>query len=62
MCWDLKNEKIRKRELKALVEAMNELKMKNAIIITRDESEKIIIEKNEITVVPAWKWLLEKKS
>ena len=62
VCWDLKNDKTRKREVKALVEAMHELKMNSAIIITRNESEKIIIDKKEITVVPVWKWLLDKKS
>lgn len=59
VCWDLKDEKTRKRELKSLTEAMEELKMKNAIIITRDESENIVVGKNKITVMPVWKWLLE---
>ncbi len=59
VCWDLEDEKTRKREIRALAVAMDELKMKNAIIITRDESEELVLEKKKITVIPAWKWLLE---
>jgi predicted AAA+ superfamily ATPase len=51
--------KTQKREIDAFVEAADELKCTDCLLITWDE-EKIITEQNiEIKVIPAWKWLLE---
>jgi predicted AAA+ superfamily ATPase len=61
VCWDLENEKTKKREIKALTESMKELKMKKAIIITNNEADEIEISEGKILVVPAWKWLVGKK-
>lgn len=47
------------REIEALVEAMNELKMKEGCIITSDQEEKLNIENKTINILPVYKWLLE---
>jgi len=57
--WDLTDENTKNREVRALKEAMNELKIKQAKIITYNETGKIKIDNKTINVIPAWKWLLE---
>jgi predicted AAA+ superfamily ATPase len=49
----------RNRELNGLVEAMEVYGLDKGLIITEMEEETITIENKEITVVPAWKWLLK---
>lgn len=49
----------RKRELAALNEAMQELEVSQATIVTRADEASIELGAGCITVVPAWKWLLE---
>ena len=59
VCWSLKDEETKKRELKSLLEAMDELKINQAKIITYDETDKIKVDNKVIEVIPAWKWLLK---
>ena len=47
-----------KREVKALQNAMKELTITDAIIITHNEWKEIETKYGSIHVVPAWKWLL----
>lgn len=54
----IKNGKTRKREIDGLIEAMDELKLKNGLILTEDEEEIIKAGKKKIVVKPAYKWLL----
>ncbi len=56
--FDLQNNKTRKREISALIEACKELNCFNLCIITWDEEN--VIEENDykITITPVWKWLL----
>jgi len=49
----------RKREVKGLFEAMDKFKLKEGLILTYNEEEKIEIDKKKIFVKPIWKWLLE---
>jgi len=58
-CYNLNDiETTRKREVNALLQLAERLKVKKMLIITKDE-ENIISEKGvEIEVIPAWKWLL----
>jgi len=51
---------VRAREIDALVEAMNELKMKKALILTGDQEESLAIGNKRITVLPVYKWLIQK--
>ena len=59
VCYEINN-KTKKREFDALVEAGEELKCNNMVVITYDYES---IEKRngfEIVFTPLWKWLLEK--
>jgi len=58
VCWSLDNEKTKKRELKSLLEAMSELKIKKAKIITYNKSDEIKKDNKIIQVIPVWKWLM----
>lgn len=60
VCWSLENADTKKRELKSLLEAMGELKMKQSKIITCFEEGEIKEKGKIIKIIPAWKWLLEK--
>ena len=57
----LGSDKVRRREVNALTSAMDELKIKDALILTEDNEEKIKVKDNTITVIPIYKWLLEKR-
>lgn len=58
---NLDSEKIRHRELSSLEKAMNELKLKTALILTEDTEEKITLKGKVVMVKPFYKWLLEDK-
>lgn len=51
----------KKRELLGLTEAMDSYYTKQAIIITEMEEDSLMHNNNEISVIPAWKWLLNIK-
>ena len=57
-CESLANPDTRKREIVALVEAMGELGLNNATIVTRNESEEVKVGGGVIDVVPAWRFFL----
>lgn len=59
VCWSLKDEKTRQREVSALFTAMEELDIETAIIVTHDEKEVIKKDNKRIEVLPAWKFLLQ---
>ncbi|OFY48183.1 MAG: ATPase [Bacteroidetes bacterium GWF2_41_31] len=50
------------RELNGLLEAMEEYQLNTGLIITDHEEKEIDIPGKTITIVPAWKWLLDNKS
>ena len=58
VCYAL-SEKNMRREVKGLVEAVRELKMDKAIILTLDQEEEITRDGVKINVMPCWSWLLE---
>lgn len=55
---NLDNEKTRQRELNALEIAMDELKLKTALILTEDTEEEIELKGKVLRVKPIYKWLL----
>jgi len=55
----LDNDKVRSREIDALVKSMGELKVKQGLILTYDHEEKIKSNGKDILVKPIYKWLLE---
>ncbi|MBU4257626.1 DUF4143 domain-containing protein, partial [Patescibacteria group bacterium] len=55
VCWDIHDPDTQKREVGALLSAMDELGLKRGTIVTwldEDVSDK------RLEIVPAWKWLL----
>jgi len=54
----LDNDKTRRRELNALEKAMDELKLKTALILTEDTEEEIALKGKILIVKPIYKWLL----
>jgi hypothetical protein len=58
VCFSLTEEKTRARELRALLEVREELKVDMLTVITDDEDETITIDGAEIRVIPLWKWLI----
>ena len=60
VCLTIKNFETKEREIKALVKAMKELKLEQALILTEDEEDIIKIDNKKIKVMPTFQWLLEK--
>ncbi len=58
VCYEF-NEENKKREIEGLVEAMENFKLKNGLILTYDQNEEFIFKKKNIKVISVWKWLLE---
>ncbi len=59
VAWSLNEAKTREREIKSLIVAMDELGLKQGLILTNDEEDEVKLEKKIITVKPVYKWLLE---
>jgi predicted AAA+ superfamily ATPase len=57
--YDISNAQTFERELKGLQEAMTELKLTSAYLITDSKKDTIVIKKQTIHIVPLWEWLLE---
>ncbi|MCK5132175.1 MAG: ATP-binding protein [Candidatus Sabulitectum sp.] len=58
VCADLTNLKTRNREIRALSEAMEELKLSKSTVISLHDEETIETYSGKIDIIPAWKWLL----
>ena len=58
VCESMANPQTRKREITALAEAMRELKMTCATIVTRTDNEQLEVESGIIDIVPAYRFLL----
>jgi predicted AAA+ superfamily ATPase len=58
VCESLADPRTRKREVTALREAMAELSLSTATIVTRSEEEQIAVDGGTVEVVPAWRFLL----
>lgn len=58
VCWSLKDPKTKAREIKALREAMEEMELKQGLILTENEEEIIKLKNKKIIVLSVWKWLL----
>ena len=56
VCYSLKDRGTRKREASSLIRAMEELGIDNATIVTFEEEDLIIEEKNTIEIIPAYKF------
>ena len=57
--YDVFNQKTLKREIMALIEAGDELRCQNLLLISWDEEKQIEESNYKINLKPVWKWLLE---
>jgi len=56
--FSLDDSQTKKREVTSLSQAMNELSLQAATIVTMDDEDTIEVNGKKIEVVPAWKYLL----
>lgn len=57
VCFDIGNEKTRGREIKSLNQVMDELALKESLIVTYENEEIIKTNNKLIKIIPAYKWL-----
>jgi uncharacterized protein len=60
VCYSLDSKASKEREVKALSQAMEELKVKQGLILTYSEEETIKLGKKKVIVKPVWEWALGK--
>jgi uncharacterized protein len=58
VCYDFSNPDVEQRETKALIEAGEELNVKNLTVLTWDQEREINRDGKIIYVKPIWKWLI----
>lgn len=58
VCYNL-DDKNKEREIQGLLEAMKKFKLKQGLILTFEQEDKIQIKDKTINILPVWKWLLE---
>lgn len=56
VAWNMHEEEVKKRELRALTDASKELKLKNSLIITKDLDDIISIDGNKVVIQSAYKF------
>ena len=61
VCWDITNEKTKKREIDNLIDAMHTFNLGQGLIITEEYSGEEIAGKKKIRFLPLWQWLLSDK-
>lgn len=60
VCLDIRDEETKNREITTLLQGMNELKITEGIILNYNDEQSLTIENKKITVIPVYKWILEK--
>lgn len=55
------NEANKEREVDGLLEAMDQFKLKEGLILTQEQEDEIKNKNKKIRIMPAWKWMLSKK-
>lgn len=55
------NEENKEREINGLLEALDEFKLKEGLILTYNQEDEFNVKDKIIRVVPVWKWLLENR-
>ena len=59
VCWDPTDGETRKREVRGLLKAMEEFKLREGLVLTEDLEEEGKVGGRRILYKPLWKWLLE---
>lgn len=58
VCWEVSKPETKNRELKALLKAMGEFRLKEGLVITEDYEAEENIKDKKVKFTPLWKWLL----
>ena len=58
VCWDISNERTKKREKEGLITGLKTFKLDHGFIITEDYANEELVDNKKIIYVPIWKWLL----
>jgi len=61
VCWDIASPLTKKRETSALLKAMDELDLKEGLIITEEYEGEEVFNDKKITYIPLWRWCLEER-
>ncbi|TFH39993.1 MAG: ATP-binding protein, partial [ANME-2 cluster archaeon] len=61
VCWNLDDERTKKREVRALWSSMTEFDLDKGFIITEDTEAVEEIDGKQIYFIPMWKWFLNQK-
>jgi predicted AAA+ superfamily ATPase len=59
VCWSLDEDHTKQREISGLMEAMTAYQLKEGLILTEDENDRLEISDKIITIMPVWLWLLQ---
>jgi predicted AAA+ superfamily ATPase len=59
VCWSLKDNDTKAREVKALMEGMDDFKLKTGIILNEDQEVNETVGGKKIRVIPLWRFLLD---
>ena len=62
VCWNLDEERTKKREIRAICSAMKDLNLDRGIIITEDTQSVEETDGKQIYFIPMWKWFLNQKN
>ena len=57
VCYEI-NEENKKREIDGLIKAMDKFKLKQGLILTYNQEDKLKIQNKNIVLKPVWKWLV----
>ncbi|MDZ7739609.1 MAG: ATP-binding protein [Bacteroidales bacterium] len=58
VCYELNSDN-EEREIEGLLEAMKSHKLREGFLLTHNDQDKLTIDKNQIRILPVWKWLME---
>jgi predicted AAA+ superfamily ATPase len=60
VCWDIEDRQARKRELRALLKAGDDLRCSDLLVVTGEKDGEEVIDGRKIVYRPLWRWLLER--
>ncbi|MHC1599561.1 MAG: DUF4143 domain-containing protein, partial [Candidatus Methanospirareceae archaeon] len=58
VCYSM-DEKTEEREVRSLIKAMDEFKLKEGLVITEDLDKEVEVDNKKVVYKPLWMWLLE---
>jgi len=57
VCWNISDEKTKRRKIHSLLKAMDEFKLNSGLIITEDHDDEILLKGKKIVFISLWKYL-----